>query len=52
METDNDQHTCPEAEEEQKRPRTRLERWIEKLEDRIAPCNPHFSQHRYKFHDC
>jgi hypothetical protein len=44
METRNDQQACSQNQEEQKRPKSRLERWIEKLEERIAPechTNPH-----------
>ena len=45
METRNDQSKRPQPQPEQKK--SRLERWIEKLEERIAPCsyrnngNPH-----------
>jgi hypothetical protein len=42
METRNDQESPPQAEHEL--PKSRLERWIERLEERIAPdchLNPH-----------
>jgi hypothetical protein len=38
METCIDQQNCPQAKQEQQRQKSRLERWIEKLEERIAPC--------------
>jgi hypothetical protein len=51
MEAREDQQKRPEAQEKQKKPKSRLERWIEKLEERIAPhlsyCgyNDHFNPH-------
>ena len=46
METRNDQQKHPQPQlEPPKSPKSRLERWIEKLEARIAPCNPHFNPH-------
>ena len=43
METRDDQESRPQAEHEL--PKSRLERWIERLEERIAPAchlNPHY----------
>ena len=42
METRNDQSKRPQPQPEQKK--SRLERWIEKLEERIAP-GCHFNPH-------
>ncbi len=51
METRNEESKCPEPKDEQ--PKSRLERWIEKLEERIAPCNPHFNaQGKYVSDHC
>jgi hypothetical protein len=52
METRNEQQKCPQAQAEEKKPKSRLERWIEKLEERIAPCqhiNPQGSFVGHKF---
>jgi hypothetical protein len=51
METHNDQSKRPQPQQEPpKSPKSRLERWIEKLEERIAPCSKHAHNvgcHRY-----
>jgi hypothetical protein len=56
METRDDQESRPQAEHEL--PKSRLERWIERLEERIAPCDPHINpqgkyvgscHHRYRY---
>jgi hypothetical protein len=40
METRNDRSKRPQPQPEPpKKPKSRLERWIEKLEERIAPCH-------------
>jgi hypothetical protein len=51
METRNDQSKRPQPQPEPPKKRnSRLERWIEKLEERIAPCNPHFNPQSHCHH--
>jgi hypothetical protein len=56
METRNDESQRPQTQNDApKSLKSRLERWIEKLEERIAPCN--FNEHvnpqgKLVGHDC
>jgi hypothetical protein len=46
METRNDESKCPQTQNDApKSLKSRLERWIEKLEERIAPCYQHYNPH-------